>query len=162
MAISTGDMLPDATLVTMGADGPEQISMKDKAAGRKIVVFALPGAYTGTCSTAHVPSFIRTKDALAGKGVDEVICVSVNDVFVMDAWGKDTGATEAGITFLGDAQAEFTKAMGMEFSAPPVGLIDRSKRYAMVVEDGKITVLNEEENPGVCEVSAGEAIVDAL
>ena len=162
MAISTGDMLPDATLVTMGADGPEPVSLKDKATGRKIVIFALPGAYTGTCSTAHVPSFIRTKADLMAKGVDEIICVSVNDVFVMDAWSNDTGAKEAGLTFAGDAESTFTKAMGMDFSVPPVGLIDRSKRYAMVVEDGKITVLNEEENPGGCQGSAGEAILAAL
>lgn len=159
MAISTGDMLPDATLVTMGADGPEQVSIKDKTAGRKVVIFALPGAYTGTCSTAHVPSFIRTKDEFAGKGVDEIICISVNDVFVMKAWGDDTGANEAGITMLGDPEAAFTKAMGMDFSVPPVGLINRSKRYAMLVEDGKVTLLQEEENPGVCEVSAGEGML---
>ena len=162
MAISTGDMLPDATLLTMGAEGPEQVSLKDKTAGRKVVIFALPGAYTGTCSTAHVPSFIRTKDQFDAKGVDEIMCVSVNDVFVMQSWGTETGAAAAGITMLSDADASFTKAMGMDFSAPPVGLIDRSKRYAMLVEDGKITLLQEEENPGVCEVSAGEGMLASM
>ena len=162
MALSTGDTLPEVTLAILGAEGPEQVSIKDKTAGRKVVIFALPGAFTGTCSTSHVPSFIRTKDDFAAKGVDEVICLSVNDIFVMDAWGKSTGATEAGITMLCDPAAEFTKAMGMEFSAPPVGLIDRSKRYAMVVEDGKIVTLYEEENPGVCDVSGGEALLATL
>ncbi|KIC51791.1 peroxiredoxin [Tateyamaria sp. ANG-S1] len=162
MAISVGDTLPDASLVHLGADGPAEVKLSEKTAGRKVVIFALPGAYTGTCSTAHVPSFIRTIDQFKAKGVDEVMCVSVNDPFVMGAWGDATGATAAGITMLGDADASFTKAMGRAFTAPPVGLYDRSTRYAMVVEDGKVTVLQEEENPGVCDVSGGEALLEAL
>ena len=162
MALSTGDTLPDATLVRMGADGPEEVAIKDLAAGRKVVIFAVPGAYTPTCHSAHVPSFIRTKDEFDAKGVDEVICVSVNDPFVMQAWGEATGATAAGITMLGDAQSAFTKAIGMDFDAPPVGLMARSKRYAMVAEDGTVTVLQVEENPGVCEVSGGEALLAAM
>lgn len=162
MTISVGDTLPDATLGQMGADGPEQVSMADKTKGRKVVIFAVPGAYTPTCHNAHLPSFVRTKAEFDAKGVDEIICVSVNDPFVMGAWGKDTGAADAGITMLGDAEAAFTKSIGMEFSAPPAGLIDRSKRYAMVVEDGKVTVLQAEENPGVCDVSGGEALLKAL
>ena len=162
MSISTGDKLPAATLTRMGNEGPEEVNLSDLTAGRKVVIFAVPGAYTPTCHSAHVPSFIRTKDDLAAKGIDEVICVSVNDPFVMGTWGKDTGASDAGIAMLGDAEATFTKAIGMEFSAPPAGLIDRSKRYAMVVEDGTVTLLQEEESPGVCEVSAGEGILAAL
>ena len=162
MTISQGDSLPDATLVQMGADGPEQVKMADKLKGRKVVVFAVPGAFTGTCTTAHVPSFVRTKDQFDAKGVDEVICVSCNDPFVMQAWGDSTGAAAAGITMLGDAQSEFTKAIGMDFDAPPVGLMGRSKRYAMLVDDGKVTLLQEEENPGVCEVSAGEALLENM
>lgn len=160
--ISTGDTLPDATLIQMGADGPEEVRVSDKTKGRKVVIFAVPGAYTGTCTTAHVPSFIRTKGQFDAKGVDEVICVSVNDPFVMSAWGDSTGATEAGLTMLADAASEFTKAVGMDFDAPPVGLISRSKRYAMLVEDGKVVALNIEENPGVCEVSAGETLLEAI
>ncbi|MEO1107129.1 MAG: peroxiredoxin [Pseudomonadota bacterium] len=160
--ISTGDTLPDATLTQMGAEGPEEVRISDKTKGRKVVIFAVPGAYTGTCTTAHVPSFIRTKDQFDAKGVDEVICISVNDPFVMHAWGESTGAAAAGLTMLGDATSEFTKALGMDFDAPPVGLIARSKRYAMLVEDGKVVALNLEENPGVCEVSAGEALLDAI
>ena len=162
MAISQGDTLPDATLVYMGDEGPATVRLGEKTKGRKVVIFALPGAYTGVCSTAHVPSFIRTRDQFEAKGVDEIICVSVNDPFVLKAWGESTGAAAAGITMLGDADASFTMAMGREFTAPPAGLINRSKRYAMVVEDGTVTLLQEEENPGVCEVSGGEGLLAAM
>ncbi|MHA6265964.1 redoxin family protein [Aliiroseovarius sp. CAU 1755] len=159
MTISVGDKLPNATLLTMGADGPEGVELATLTKGRKIVLFAVPGAYTGTCTTAHVPSFIRTKADFDKKGVDEVICVSVNDPFVMQAWGESTGAAKAGITMLADAEGAFTKAIGMAFTAPPVGLINRSQRFAMYVEDGVVKVLNAEDNPGMCETSAGEGLL---
>ncbi len=159
MAISVGDTLPDANFLMMTEEGPASVNLTDKTSGRKVVIFGLPGAYTGTCSTAHVPSFIRTKSDFDGKGVDEIICLSVNDPFVMQAWGKDTGATDAGLTFLADADGGFTKAIGLSFDAPPVGLLGRSQRYAMLVEDGKVSVLNVEEGPGVCEVTAGESLL---
>ena len=162
MTISQGDALPDATLVQMGAEGPAPVQMSDKLKGRKVVVFAVPGAYTPTCHSAHVPSFVRSKDQFDAKGVDEVICISCNDPFVMKAWGEATGAEAAGITMLADAQSEFTKAIGMDFDAPPVGLVARSKRYAMLVDDGKVTLLQAEENPGVCEVSGGEALLASM
>ncbi|WP_050605111.1 peroxiredoxin [Ruegeria sp. 6PALISEP08] len=160
--ISTGDALPEATLIQMGANGPEEVRISDKTKGRKVVIFAVPGAYTGTCTTAHVPSFMRTKKQFDDKGVDEIMCLSVNDPFVMQAWGESTGATEAGLTMVSDAASEFTKAIGMDFDAPPVGLIARSKRYAMLVEDGKVTALNLEENPGACEISAGEGLLEVI
>ena len=159
MTLSTGDKLPDATLLTLGENGPEEVALSARTAGRKVVIFAVPGAYTPTCSAAHVPSFIRTKDQFDAKGVDEIICVSVNDPFVMKAWGEATGATAAGITLLGDPQSAFTKAIGMEFDAPPAGLLARSKRYAMYVEDGTVKVLHVEESPGTCEVTAGESLL---
>jgi cytochrome c peroxidase len=162
MTISKGEQLPDATLVKLGSDGPEQVSMADKTKGRKVVIFAVPGAFTPTCHSAHVPSFVRTKDKFDEKGVDEIICLAVNDPFVMKAWGEATGATAAGITMLSDAQSEFTKAIGMEFDAPPAGLMGRSKRYAMLVEDGKVALFQPEEKPGVCEVSGGEALLDSM
>ena len=162
MTVSVGDKLPGATLLRMGAEGPEQVQLNDLLTGRKVVIFGLPGAYTGTCTTAHVPSFIRTKDGFDGKGVDEIVCISVNDPFVMKAWAKDTGAEDAGLTFLADAEAAFTKAIGMDFSAPPVGFVDRSKRYSMLVEDGTVTILNPEAGPGQCEVSAGETLLAQL
>ena len=162
MTIAVGDKLPDATLQRVGADGPEQVALADKLKGRKVVIFGLPGAYTGTCTTAHVPSFMRVRDKLAEKGVDEVICVAVNDGFVMKAWGESTGAAEAGITMLGDADSSFTKAIGMEFSAPAIGLIDRSKRYSLYAEDGVVKQLNLEESPGTCEISGGETLLKQL
>ena len=162
MTISTGDKLPEATLARMGSEGPETVALSSLVSGRKVVIFGLPGAYTGTCTSAHVPSFMRTKADFDAKGVDEIICVSVNDPFVMDAWGKSTGAADAGLTFLGDASGEMTKAMGLDFDAPPAGLYGRSKRYALYAEDGEVKVLHLEENPGVCETSGGEALRDAI
>ena len=162
MTITTGTKLPDATLCRMGDNGPETVQMNDLLVGRKVVIFGLPGAYTGTCSTAHVPSFMRTADAFKQKGVDAVICLSVNDPFVMAAWSKDTGAGGAGIMMLGDASAEFTKGIGMDFDAPPVGFVSRSKRYSMLIDDGIVTILNEEGSPGECEISAGETLLATL
>ncbi len=162
MPISTGDKLPGATLLQLGANGPESVALHDRLAGRKVALFAVPGAYTPTCSSAHVPSFIRAMDALKQKGVDEVICVSVNDPFVMNAWGEATGANAAGITMLADPEGAFTAAIGMAFDAPPAGLHKRSKRYAMLAEDGVVKVLNAEDSPGQCEVSAGEALAAAI
>jgi len=161
MTISKGAKLPEATLVMMGEKGPEAVTLGDKLKGRKVALFAVPGAFTPTCHSAHVPSFIRTKDDFAAKGVDEIICISVNDPFVMKAWGEATGATEAGITMLSDASSEFTKAIGMDFDAPPAGLVARSKRYAMLVDDGVVTVFHPEESPGMCDVSGGEALLAA-
>ncbi|KFE34812.1 peroxiredoxin [Thioclava atlantica] len=162
MTITTGDALPGATFLEIGAEGPQPVSLGEKMKGRKIVVFAVPGAYTGVCTTAHVPSFIRTKDEFAEKGVAEIVCVAVNDPFVMKAWGESTGASEAGITMLADPEAAFTQAIGMDFTAPPAGLINRSKRYAMLVDDGVVKVLHVEESPGTCEASAGEGLLAAL
>ena len=162
MTISVGDTLPDATLTRMGDNGPEPVQLSDKLKGRKVAIFAVPGAFTPTCHSAHVPSFIRTKDQFAAKGVDEIICIAVNDPFVMGAWGEATGATQAGITMLSDAGSEFTRAIGMDFDAPPAGLIARSRRYAMLVEDGTVKLLNPEESPGTCETSAGEGLLDAM
>ena len=159
MALGEGDKLPSGTLLQMTENGPAQVDLAQYTTGR-VAIFALPGAYTGTCTTAHVPSFIRTADQFRAKGVDRIVCVSVNDPFVMGAWAETTGADKAGLTFLGDADGSFTKAMGLGFDAPPAGLFGRSKRYAMLVEDGTITALNIEESPGQCEISGGEALLD--
>lgn len=162
MAISVGDTLPEATLLRIGDNGPESVEMGTVLKGRKVVIFGLPGAFTGTCTSAHMPSFIRTKGGFDEKGVDEIICVSVNDPFVMAAWGESTGGAAAGITLLADAAADFTKAIGLNFTAPPVGFFDRSQRYALYAEDGVVKVLNVEEGPGVCEVSAGETLLEEI
>lgn len=162
MTISKGDSLPNATLIRLGAEGPEAVSIADLTTGKRVAIFAVPGAFTPTCHSAHVPSFIRTKADFAAKGVEDVICVSVNDPFVMKAWGEATGASDAGIYMMADAGAAFTKALGMDFDAPPAGLLARSKRYAMMVNDGVVELLHVEESPGVCETSAGEALLAAL
>ncbi|MCB2109450.1 MAG: peroxiredoxin [Defluviimonas sp.] len=159
MTIAVGDRLPEATLLAMGAGGVEKVDLGARLKGRRVAIFGLPGAYTGTCSTAHVPSFIRTRPQFDAKGVDEVICVSVNDPFVMKAWGEATGATAAGITMLGDAGGAFTAAIGLDFSNPDVGFAGRSKRYALLAEDGVVKVLHLEASPGVCERSSGEALL---
>ena len=161
MAIKQGDTLPDAIFTKIAAEGLEIVDLANKTAGRKVVIFAVPGAFTPTCNSAHVPSFIRTKDQFDAKGVDEIICISVNDPHVMKTWGETTGATEAGITMLADAQSLFTTGIGMEFSAPPVGFFARSKRYAMLVNDGVVTIL-QEDAPGACDVSAGEGLLASM
>ena len=162
MTISVGSKLPAATLQQFGANGPEAVDLATKLAGRKVVIFGLPGAFTGTCTTAHLPSFIRTRDKLAAKGVDEVICVAVNDAFVMNAWGESTGATAGGITLLADVDSAFTKAIGMEFTAAAVGFFDRSKRYALYAEDGVVKVLNHGQETSACEISGGEALLSEI
>jgi cytochrome c peroxidase len=161
MTIAEGTRLPETTLLRMGDNGAEAVSLGDRLKGRKVVVFGLPGAYTGTCSTAHVPSFIRTAKQFAEKGVDEIICIAVNDPFVMKAWGEATGATAAGISMLGDSDASFTRAIGMAFDVPTLGFFGRSKRYSALVEDGVVTRFNPETTSG-CEISAGEHLLAQL
>lgn len=162
MAIAIGDRLPEAVFRRIGEKGPEEVPSAALFGGRRIALFAVPGAYTPTCSNKHVPSFVAAAKALTDKGVDEIVCVSVNDPFVMKAWGEATGATGAGITMLADADSAFTKAIGMDFTAPPAGLIARSKRYSMFVEDGVVKVLNVEESPGQAVCSVGEVLVDQI
>ena len=161
MSVEVGTRLPEAQLAKMGEKGPESVALSERLKGRKVVVFALPGAYTGTCSTAHVPSFIRTADQFRAKGVEAILCISVNDPFVLKAWGEATGATKAGIEMLGDADGSMTRALGMEFSAPQIGLFGRSNRYAVVVEDGVVTHANVDK-PGECNISTGEALLESL
>lgn len=162
MPIAVGEKLPDATFVELGAEGPAPVSVSDLTKGKKIALFAVPGAYTPTCHAKHVPSFVAAAEQLAGKGVDQIVCVSVNDPFVMKAWGDATGASAAGIRMLADANADFTKAVGLDFSAPPVGLLSRSQRYSMFIEDGVVKVLNVEGSPGEATCSLGEALVDQI
>ena len=162
MAISIGDRLPGATLLQAGPDGPETVALGDLLDGCRVVIFAVPGAFTPTCHSAHMPSFIRTREEFRSRGIDEIICISVNDPFVLKAWGEATGATDADITLLADPEGAFTRAVGMEFTALPVGLIERSRRYAMIVEDGVVRTFNVEEQRGVCELTAGETLLDAL
>ncbi len=162
MTISVGSKLPDATLLIMGDDGSETVLMSAKLASRKVVIFGLPGAYTGTCTTSHVPSFMRVSEKLRAKGVDEIICLAVNDPFVMKAWGESTGAAAKGITFLADGDASFTKAAGLAFTVPNLAFFDRSKRYALYAEDGVVKVINMGAETGACEISGGEAMLEAI
>jgi len=162
MAISQGDKLPDAVLRRMGDDVPEETTIAALTAGRKIILFGLPGAFTPTCSSAHVPSFIRTKDAFFEKGIEEIICVSVNDVHIMRQWGNASGATAAGLSMWGDPASEFTTAIGMNFDVEVLGFYGRSSRYAIIVEDGIVTQLNQETQRGVCDITGGEALLESL
>ena len=161
MTIAVGDKLPEATLVRMGDDGPEQFSVTALTQGRKVVIFAVPGAFTAGCHKLHVPGFINNADAIRARGVDEIICVAVNDPFVMKAWSDATGADKAGITMLSDPQGAFAKALDLTLDVPAIGLIGRSQRYAMLAEDGVVTVFNLETERGV-DVSSGETMLASL
>lgn len=162
MTIGVGDKVPNATLIRSGENGYEQIELSDLMAGKRIVIFGLPGAYTATCTQAHMPSFVRTYDAFREKGIDAIYCITVNDAQVAAHWADATGATEVGIEVLADATSEWTKAAGLEFSAPPVGFFDRCQRCAMVVNDGTIEVFQMETERGVCNMTAGETLLELI
>lgn len=162
MTIEVGDRLPEATLIEKTDAGVAAVGLGELTKGRKVVLFGLPGAFTGTCSTRHLPSFIGVADKLRAKGVDEIVCVSVNDPHVMKAWGDGAGADKAGVRMLADAGSELTGALGLRFSRPEAGMYDRSKRYAMYVVDGEVKVLNLEANPGECDISGGETMLEAI
>ena len=159
MTISVGDAIPQTTFAKMQDGEISQISGAEVFDGRKVVIFGLPGAFTSTCDSQHVPSFMRVADDLRTKGVDEIICVATNDPWVMHAWAISTGGADAGITFLSDPESSFTLAIGMEMSAPAVGFHNRSKRYAMYVENGIVKVYNPEVQRGVCDISGGETML---
>ena len=159
MAIKEGDKLPQATLHTMQDGRPTPVTTDDLFAGKKVVLFAVPGAFTPTCSQAHLPGYVVNADAIKSKGVDSIICLSVNDAFVMGAWGENANAEQ--LMMVGDGNGEFTKAVGLEMDGSGFGLGTRSQRYAMIVEDGTVTKLAVED-PGQFEVSAAEAILEAL
>jgi len=165
--IAVGQKLPNATLYEFldeasegCAIGPNAFEVEKLAAGKKVVIFALPGAFTPTCSAQHVPGFIEHYDALKAKGVDEIWCISVNDPFVMGAWGRDLKVNKK-VRMLGDGSAEFTKKLGMEFDLIARGLGVRSQRYAMIVEDGEVKTLDLEA-PGKFEVSDAASVLKKL
>lgn len=161
MAISVGDSLPDATFMCTIDGNPGAATTSDVFSGKKVVLFAVPGAFTPTCHKNHMPGFVEHSETIKGKGVDEIAVVSVNDVFVMDAWSGISGA-EGKIKFLSDPNAEFTKSIGMELDLTARGLGVRSKRYAMIVEDGKVTTFNLEDNPGEAVASTADKILESL
>ncbi|WOJ92026.1 peroxiredoxin [Congregibacter variabilis] len=159
MSISVGDKIPSGTLQFMGENGPAPISTDELFAGKKVVLFAVPGAFTPGCSMTHLPGYVVNADKILAAGVDTIACLSVNDAFVMDAWGKAQNAEH--IMMLADGNGDFTKALDLELDGRGFGMGLRSQRYAMIVEDGKVTVLNVEPGAGV-DVSAAENIMAAL
>ncbi len=159
MSIKIGDKVPDVQAFVMADEGPEAISTSTFCSGKKVVLFAVPGAFTPTCSEAHLPGFIGRRDELLSRGVDEIACISVNDVFVMHAWGKQYDAN--GITMIADGLAEFANAVGMTVDYSARGLGIRSDRYAMIIDDTRITWLAREE-PRQLDVSTAEAVLEAL
>ena len=162
MTILAGDRLPETTFLKSTDFALEEIQGADLFLNRKVVLFGLPGAYTATCDSAHVPSFIRVADQLRAKGVDEIVCLATNDAWVMEAWGKATGGADAGISFLSDPESKFTAAIDMILDAPAVGFHGRSKRYALYAENGIVKFYNPEVERGVCEISGGEALLAQL
>ena len=159
MALAIGDQIPQVTLKTMGEKGPEDLNMGELCSGKKVVLFAVPGAFTPTCIAAHLPGYVVNSDKIKAQGVDAIVCLSVNDAFVMNAWSQGQNAEE--IIMAADGNGEFTKAMGLEMDGSGFGLGTRSSRYSLIAEDGRITVLNLEKG-GAFEVSSAEAVLAAL
>ena len=160
MAIKVGDKVPAAKLQIKTKDGVQTKTTDELFGGKRVVLFALPGAFTPTCSAKHLPGFVNNFQAIKAKGVDAIACLSVNDAFVMDAWGKDQNVEDK-VMMLADGNADFTKAVGLTMDGTGYGMGTRSQRYAMVIDDGVITALNVEA-PGAFEVSSAESILKAL
>ena len=161
MAIQVGDRLPNATFMTMTADGPKPQSTDDIFKGKKVVLFAVPGAFTPTCDKNHLPGFVTNADKIKGKGIDTIAVTGVNDVFVMNAWKKASGA-EGKVEFLADGSANFAKALGLSIDLGERGLGTRSQRYSMVVDDGVVKALNVEDAPGKADISGAENLLKGL
>lgn len=161
MALQVGDRLPEAVFLEFTGGQPAEVRSAEVFAGR-VAVFAMPGAYSRTCDGAHMPSIVRTAEAFRDEGVDRIVVIAVNDPFVMSAWGQSSGATDKGIRMLSDASGAFTRAVGMEFDAPPIGFFGRSRRYGMLVEDGAVAALGIEESRSECSMSGGEALLNSL
>jgi len=161
MTIAIGNSLPEATFRVLGSEGIDKLTTADIFAGKKVVLFAVPGAFTPTCHLKHLPGFIDNADAFKKKGVNTMACVAVNDPFVLNAWAKATGGMGK-VLFLSDGNGEFTKKIGLDFDGSGIGLGTRSKRYAMLVDDGVVNALNIEDSPGVADVSTAEKLLAVL
>jgi peroxiredoxin len=157
MTIKVGDKIPSVTLRVMSDDGPKELSTEELFGGKKVVVFALPGAFTPTCSVKHLPGYVQQADAIAGKGVDTIACISVNDAFVMHAWGDNQGVGDK-VMMVADGSGDFARAVGLELDVAARGMGMRSQRYSMVVEDGVVSSLNVEA-AGKFEVSDADTIL---
>jgi peroxiredoxin len=160
MTIKVGDKVPSATLMQMKDGGPKPVSTDELFKGRKVALFALPGAFTPTCSAKHLPGYIQNAGALKAKGIDTVACLSVNDAFVMGAWGEHQGAGDK-VMMLADGNGDFTRALGLEMDASKFGMGKRSQRYSMIVDNGVVTSLNVEQ-PGAFEVSGADHMMALL
>lgn len=161
MTIKVGDQLPQSTFRIMTEDGPQARTTEDIFKGRKVVLFAVPGAFTPTCHKNHLPGFLAHAAEIKARGVDAIAVTAVNDVFVMNAWSKDSGAAGI-IEFLSDGNADFTRALGLSLDASGFGLGTRSQRYAMIVEDGEVKSLAVEDAPGKADLSGAEALLKLL
>ena len=161
MTIKVGDRLPSATFMTMTPDGPKPQTTDEIFKGKKVVLFAVPGAFTPTCHKNHLPGFLTNADKIKGKGIDTIAVTGVNDVFVMNAWKKASGA-EGKVEFLADGSANFAKALGLSIDLGERGLGTRSQRYSMVVEDGVVKALNVEDAPGKADISGAENLLKEL
>ena len=161
MTIKEGDKLPEVTLHHMTENGPTPITTSELFGGKKSILFAVPGAFTPGCSMQHLPGFVSNSDEILSKGVDQIVCLSVNDSFVMDAWGKDKGTGDK-ILMLGDGNGDFTEATGLTMDGSGFGLGSRSLRYSMIVDDNSVTKLNLESNPGEIAESSAESILEQL
>ena len=161
MTISVGDRVPPSTFTTMTPEGPAPKTSEELFKGKKVVLFAVPGAFTPTCHKNHMPGFVKNADAIKAKGIDMIAVTAVNDVFVMDAWKKASGA-EGKIEFLADGSADFAKALGLSLDASANGLGVRSKRYSMVIDDGVVKSVNVEDAPGKAEVSGADNLLKQI
>lgn len=161
MTIKIGDKIPSVTLKRLGESGIEDLNIADYIAGKKVVIFAVPGAFTPACSQKHLPGYIEQAEDIRAKGIDEIICIAVNDPFVMKHWGE-ANAAKGKVTMIPDGNGEFTKAVGLDFDGSGYGLSTRSRRYSMIVENGKIVKLSVEEKPGDVELSGANACVANL
>ncbi len=160
MTIKVGDKVPSATFMEMQDGKPAPVTSDSLFAGKKVALFALPGAFTPTCSAKHVPGFVQKAAALKAKGIDTIACISVNDAFVMGAWGKDQGS-DGKVHMLADGNGDFTRAVGLEMDGTKFGMGKRSQRYSMIVDNGVVKTLNVEQ-PGAFEVSSAEHMLGQL
>ncbi|MDB5371292.1 MAG: peroxiredoxin [Roseomonas sp.] len=160
MAIATGDTIPEAKLTQATPEGPREVATADLFAGKTVVLFGVPGAFTPTCSAKHLPGFVQQAAALKAKGVDTIACMAVNDAFVMKAWGQDQGITDE-VVMLADGSAAFTKALGLDMDLTARGMGVRCKRFALVAKDGKVSYLGIEEG-GTFEASKAETVLEGL
>jgi glutaredoxin/glutathione-dependent peroxiredoxin len=160
MAIRVGDQIPETTFMEMTADGPQPRTTAEIFSGKTVALFAVPGAFTPTCSAKHLPGFVENAAALSAKGVDEIVCTSVNDAFVMGAWAETSGAAGK-VRMLADGNGVFASALGLELDASGFGMGQRSQRYSMLVKDGKVEQLNVEDGPGF-EVSSADYMLARL